>query len=69
MPGKLESDTALRAQLDAALAANIASKGAMDWVEELAKFFDEGSHWVGRLHQQAATPNGVSLGTNGRGDV
>lgn len=39
MPGRLETDTALKAQLDAALAANAASKGAMDWVEELAGFF------------------------------
>lgn len=41
MPGRLESEAALKAQLDAALAANAASKGTMDWVEELGAFFDE----------------------------
>lgn len=54
MAGKLESDAALKAHLDAVLAANAASKGAMDWVDELAAFFAEVQAAIPlRLHDPA----------------
>ncbi|MBK7532060.1 hypothetical protein [Piscinibacter sp.] len=41
MPGKLESDAALKAHLDAVLVGSAASKGTLDWVAPLAQFFAE----------------------------
>ncbi|RCW69221.1 McrB family protein [Pseudorhodoferax soli] len=41
MPGKLESDVALKSQLDAALAGTAASKGAQEWYARLHSFLDE----------------------------
>ena len=41
MNGKLESDAALKAQLDAALAGAAVSKGAQDWYAELSAFIAE----------------------------
>lgn len=41
MPGKLESDAALKAHLDAVLVGSAASKRAQDWVKPLVQFFAE----------------------------
>jgi hypothetical protein len=41
MPGKLESDAALKGQLDAAQAAAAASKGAQEWYSRLSAFLAE----------------------------
>lgn len=41
MNGKLESDAALKAQLDAALAGAAISKSAQDWYAELSAFIAE----------------------------
>jgi hypothetical protein len=41
MPGKLETDAALQAQLDAVQAGAAASKSAQDWYAKLAAFLAE----------------------------
>ncbi len=41
MPGKLESDSALKAQLDAVQAGAAATKGAQDWYARLSAFLAE----------------------------
>ncbi|MEG1925648.1 MAG: hypothetical protein RR415_07860, partial [Ruthenibacterium sp.] len=41
MPGKLENDAALKAQLDAAQAGAAASKGAQEWHTQLSAFLTE----------------------------
>lgn len=41
MPGKLENDAALKAQLDAAQAGAAASKGAQEWHAQLSAFLTE----------------------------
>lgn len=51
MNGKLESDAALKAQLDAALAGAAASKGAQDWYARLAAFVADVKAGIpGKLH-------------------